>query len=101
MTEYIPKRAIADALFSDEHMDDIVLSANDVCRIVNNLPAADVRPVVRGRWIKRDNMPRMVECKCSACGYSDYPAPNDRYWFERNFCPNCGADMREGLPNEK
>ena len=47
MAEYITKKSVADALFSDEHMDDVVFSANHICRIVANLPATDVRPVVR------------------------------------------------------
>ncbi len=50
-------------------------------------------PVKHGKWLKRDDMPRIVECKCSICGYADYPSKNDRYWFERNYCPNCGAKM--------
>ena len=49
MAEYITKQNIADALFSDGHMDDVVFSANDICRIVDDIPAADVRPVVRCR----------------------------------------------------
>lgn len=47
--------------------------------------------VVRGRW---------VNGKCDNCGEH---AP---YWcfattfHESNYCPNCGADMREGDTNE-
>ena len=53
---------------------------------LTELTAADVRPVVRGRW---------VNGKCDNCGEH---AP---YWcfattfHESNYCPNCGADMRE------
>ena len=60
---------------------------------VKEIPAADVAPIKRGRWLKRDDMPWIVECKCSVCGYADYPTKSDRYWFERNYCPNCGAKM--------
>lgn len=68
---------------------------------VEELSAADVRPVVRGhdtgksRWFQ-----------CSVCRYgvndlfeacengmpSCYERKGDTGW---NFCPNCGADMRE------
>ena len=54
------------------------------------LPAADVRPVVRGEWIPA---PEKGDCiyRCSQCGYEI-----DSYLCEaKNFCPNCGADMRE------
>ena len=51
----------------------------------NAIPAADVRPVVRGKWEYNpgDNIPYCSECMM----------PQDS---ECNFCPNCGADIREG-----
>lgn len=55
------------------------------------IPAADVCPVVRGKW-KEDWETGCSEC--SACGESylweDYDGVGE--W---NYCPNCGADMRE------
>ena len=46
---------------------------------------ADVRPVVRGKWVDTDNY--YQRWKCSVCGcHTRDAAPN--------FCPNCGADMR-------
>ena len=71
----------------------ICAGINTALREVQRVPAADVRPVKHGKWLKRDDMPRIVECKCSICGYAEYPSKNDRYWFERNYCPNCGAKM--------
>ena len=52
---------------------------------LEKLPAADVRPMVRGEWEYNpgDNIPYCSECMM----------PQDS---ECNFCPNCGADMREG-----
>ena len=40
---------------------------------------------IRGRWVDKDG----GLATCSACG--------DRWgvWSVMNFCPNCGADMRE------
>ena len=55
-------------------------------------------PVVRGRWLTTDAFPHRVYC--SIC-YKTY-IPNDRWqiWVDgdlpRNYCPNCGADMRGG-----
>lgn len=67
-------------------------------------PAADVRPVVRGRWIKSHAIVGIdaKTCdvkigetdKCSECG-EEFVRPIKEY----KFCPSCGADMREG--NEK
>ena len=46
---------------------------------------ANMRPVVRGKWIDTDNY--YQRWKCSVCGCHTRDA-------EPNFCPNCGADMR-------
>ena len=58
---------------------------------------ADVRPVVRGRWIKQNDDPLDGNFYCSACHSgidiaTGSETPIDREMF---FCPNCGADMRE------
>lgn len=59
---------------------------------VKNYPVAEVRPVVRGRWISHDFVDMgkgryTGSVECSACG---------RFLpLKENFCPNCGADMRE------
>ena len=54
------------------------------------LPASDVRPVVRGRWIR--NATSNLHMNCSNCGkvFSNVFQP-----LLFNYCPNCGADMRE------
>lgn len=54
---------------------------------IEALPAADVRPVVRGKWLEPDDDYGYL--MCSAC---EERSPNDERW---RFCPNCGADMRE------
>lgn len=68
---------------------------------LHDVPAADVRPVVRGKWIihkpfdsGRHNCNECIEC--SVCGT----------WFGHdcyeisNFCPNCGAKMDGGADDE-
>lgn len=44
----------------------------------------------RGRWLKTDYVDGDDQpmCRCSECGYLFN-------WTGWNFCPNCGADMRE------
>lgn len=55
--------------------------------------AADVRPVVRGRWrwVGQDQWNDCYEC--SQCGKMNTD--------NSNFCPNCGADMRGGSGGEE
>ena len=48
----------------------------------------------RGEWIKILNA-FDTTCECSVCHARDYVSNTDRYWFNRNFCPFCGADMKE------
>lgn len=46
---------------------------------------ANGKPVRKGKWV--DSPDGLPECCCNLCG-----AKNVTIW--RNFCPNCGADMR-------
>ena len=55
---------------------------------------ADVRPVVRGKWVYTD-MSRLV---CSNCGNPIAFSLKEDGWHHGDFCPNCGADMRPELP---
>ena len=67
---------------------------HDMLEEVEDYPAADVREVKRGKWERRECAPQEYECKCSVCGYRDFGIPpHDNYWFRRNYCPNCGAQM--------
>lgn len=57
---------------------------------IKALPAADVAPVVRGRWIGSHGL---FQGKCSVCGYMTFDKSADwarNYW---PYCPKCGARM--------
>ena len=56
--------------------------------MIDAQPTADVRENVRGEWI---NM--FGHGICNICGYKGSPVLT-------NFCPNCGADMRERRTDE-
>ena len=72
----------------------------DMVAYLESIPAADVRPVVRGKWKRvvdftgveafgyKETM--IVGYGCNVCGYEVDVSEGDY-----NFCPNCGADMRE------
>lgn len=51
---------------------------------IESMPATDVRPVVRGKWI--DEPIKGVRYYCSVC--------QGRFDYTWHYCPNCGADMR-------
>ena len=63
-----------------------------VLKVVDNYAklCADVREKMRGKWMKTVGENGVTSaCRCSKCGFED-----NRYSLF-NFCPNCGADMRE------
>lgn len=63
---------------------------SDLINYIQSIPAADVRPVVRGKWSTvYDDFMKSNYDTCSCCG-KEYFGANGF-----NFCPNCGADMRE------
>lgn len=67
----------------------------NVLEYLNEVPAANFRPVVRGKWNRTDAYPHRLYC--SVC-YKTYLKNDEllgRWKFPLNFCPNCGADMRE------
>lgn len=68
----------------------VIVGADDVDFEVDKIPAADVAPVVHGKW-KPTEYPIMSECEdCSECGYRTV------YGHGFKFCPNCGAKMDGG-----
>ena len=72
------------------------VSAEQVCDNINDIPAADVEPVVRGEWTmltadltdwSRETYVHWL--KCSLCGKA-VPLRS-----KSKFCPHCGAHMVE------
>ena len=62
--------------------------------VIRGLPAADVRPVRRGKWKPRDFTYGRSYYFCSACEETvDMPTAMGIPMFR--YCPNCGAWMEE------
>lgn len=63
------------------------------------LSLPNVRPVRRGKWVESKSMMEVVYC--SECGFRTiYGAGPDGLGRNYNYCPDCGADMREVLGDE-
>lgn len=66
----------------------------------NDFPAADVAPVVHGKWerVANPKWPAHIHDKCSVCGWWNtrnalcYDGSN-KPGHSLNYCPNCGAKM--------
>ena len=113
MTEYIDRDKLLLALREWQNRlieayggnDEYVRCLDSVLTGIENAPAADVRPVVRGEWEHTEDFDdygggRYVEWTCSVCfskakgGWAvrDEHIDEPPAW---NYCPQCGADMRE------
>lgn len=93
MSEYVNKFAVIRALlkdFKDErHTWYSASYAIDImAKIVDEMPSADVRPVVHGRW-KQISPARIYEC--SKCGQEVMTCDIDVY----KYCHGCGAKMED------
>ena len=64
----------------------------EIIEAIEAIPAADVRPVVRGTWVGIDDFPH-EDWECDHCGC--VVGNTDDPWNYYHLCPNCGADMRE------
>lgn len=83
MPEYIERNAVLDKSAPIPGYFCDMISAWDVV----NIPAADVAPVVHGKW--NDN--KYGLCFCSVCGYPPSYVP--AHCFASSFCPKCGSKM--------
>lgn len=87
--EYIEREALLKNL-NRFAQDNYCVTINDV---IMNLPAADVAPVVHGRWKYYHKQGKAV---CTNCSFERSVDDN----FGRAVaCPNCGAKMDGGEEN--
>ena len=96
MKEYVDRKQVENALTMEA-----VKSSNCKIRtfaraisVLNSVPAADVAPVVHGKWIQcfEDWRMQIEGDKCSICGFEHYGTPRGEF----KFCPNCGAKIDGG-----
>ena len=91
MAEYIEREAIAK-LFDSECCGECVVCPHDDrgdCTLMNQIPAADVQPVVHGYDEKAEYTSLFG---CSVCGWECWDTfGGDTSTY--NYCPNCGARM--------
>ena len=97
MADYIDREKI----FSIWRSMPAPASVTSLAAAISQTPAADVVEVRHGRWLTTDAYPHHLYC--SVC-YKTY-AKNAKWVNEldlpTNYCPNCGALMREIENGEK
>ena len=100
MAEYIDREACLSILRAKANMAVLMDAApyfEKAAQMLEKLPAADVVPVVHGRWIRPHWKNNNYCCDCSECGGE---AMHRDYQWHKNgvypICPNCGAKMDGG-----
>lgn len=88
MDEYIKRKTVIDLITRRYENPEICTQE------INSIPAADVAPVVHGRWeYIPQTLNTLSQLRCPFCGWwSLDPSIDGTY----NYCPNCGAKMDGG-----
>lgn len=72
------------------------INADEIAEQIKKIPPADVVERKKGKWQITDAYPHNVYC--SEC-HKKFAQTHWAVWGDgslpRNFCPNCGADLRE------
>lgn len=99
MAEYIDREALEKAMTIaavNGKDKDLRTWAKAIC-VLHDMPTADVEPVVRGWWVRKNRHDKESSVICSVCGrtfdYIDgvcYLVSGSELPF---FCPACGAKM--------
>lgn len=95
MDEYI-KRGTAIAKLTALEVSKPNATMVGAKRLLAEIPAADVIPVVYGQWIRPHWKNNDYCCDCSECGGE--AMHRDYQWYKNGvypICPNCGAKMQE------
>lgn len=93
MAEYIEREATIELLRSLGSRDyrrekGTIQEAIKMVSSSEYTPAADVAPVVHGRWVEKEKYTFGIMYDCSLC--ENRILDNGHPW---NYCPNCGAKM--------
>ena len=99
MSDYISREAVTNELEKHKYSRDYCVLHNIDWAIdfgmamasVDSIPSADVRPNIHGHWMKDDALSITIDIyRCSNCSSMSGA-------IHYNFCPHCGADMREPI----
>ncbi len=101
MAEYIEREATKRAfqnMDAGRRVGSTLLSPEEFAEYLDEFPAADVAPVVHGRWSDAGfgELPKHAPYgwACSVCGGISF---NNEY----THCPNCGAKMDGGADHDE
>lgn len=91
MDEYIKRETAVRAVMAAKWVDGS--DGAMAMEIVATAPAADVAPVVHGRWEWLGPNRLVTDCMCGTCSACKV---RSKYIVNTMLCPNCGARMDGG-----
>ena len=106
MAEYFDREVCLSILHAKANMGVLTDAApyfEKAAQMLEKLPAADVAPVVHGRWISWEGAGNFVPSpdrhECSVCHDAAQVLVNG-FELLSDYCPNCGAKMDGGADHE-
>lgn len=87
MDEYVNRESAIKSLLNDS-TEQVGYSRENAADCIRYMDAADVAPVVHGRWVEKEKYTFGIMYDCSLC--ENRILDNGHSW---NYCPNCGAKM--------
>lgn len=96
MAEYIAREALLnDIAAAVDHGGMGRVVGQTLMRYAKRIPAADVAPVVHGRWIEKKAPAVRIYFECSNCSAHE----NKHTAIQGYYCWRCGAKMDGGADN--
>lgn len=85
MSRYIDQAKAIEVVENIQLHKNVIEVVRDIIAELEDIESADVRENVRGEWLQNEESPWLYECsKCHRV-----------FLGTTDFCPNCGADMRD------
>lgn len=91
MDEFISREA---AIRVVNGQSSLTMTRSSLLDSISKLPAADVAPVVHGRWEWLGPNRLVTDCMCGTCSACKV---RSKYIVNTMLCPNCGAKMDGGF----
>lgn len=95
MAEYIEREAVIKLAERNKAVSQALADIVDIREIVNDVPYADVQPVVHAKWFLDEDSSSEEE-KCYRCSNCKAVLEEDYKWHVHNYCYHCGAKMDGG-----
>ena len=91
----IPSSTVPEYVEHHEQIKNMMEITDGWIKKLEEQSTADVVERKRGRWLAKS----FHEVYCDKCGF-DFDIMKNEFIDKMKYCPNCGADMREGTGDD-